>query len=224
MNEYELNNGIIYNSTSNLLLDSSQSLIEINSKIPITFKLYNDVYLPKNCKIEILETKLNYNTDNIEKEILINGRSVNSSNSSLNDSINIKEDYINLPKDDCNKILFSVVECLKLDINLILHFKAIVHTDDCRKLYMESTGEFKDSIETILMTKCCFPYKKLDVDKSFMEINNYLSPIINPDYIFLSPLFDCQSNINSLLGKAFINYELMLDITCYKKVRKNLYV
>lgn len=216
-------NNTVYPSTAIKLFDSDNKMIDINSNAQISFKLCNDIYLPKNCKIEILETKLNYSVNNIEKEILINGKCINSNNLTLNDCINLSENYINLPKDNCNKILLSIVECLKLDINLILYFRAIAHTEDCRKIYIETVGECEDNIETIFMTKCYCNSGELDFDKSYIELNNNLSSIICPDYIFLSPVFDCQSNIVRLLGNVFINYQLTLDTTCYKKIKKYLY-
>ena len=41
--------------------------------------------------------------------------------------------------------------------------------------------------------------------------------------IFLSPLFDCSSNIDGFLGNVFINYKLCLDMTCYEKIKKYFY-
>ena len=132
----ECNNGIICPSTVNKLIDSNKDFIELNSNFPIRFKICDNISLPKNCKIEILETKLKYNISHIEKEILINGRSIESNSASLNDSINIGEDFINCPKSNINKILFSATEHLKLSICLTLIFKAIAHTDNYDRIYI----------------------------------------------------------------------------------------
>lgn len=147
MKNYDCHNNIICPSTVKKFLDSDIATIAANSSFPMYFTLCKNLKLPKNCKVEILETRLQYNISKVEKELLINGKYVDSDKSLLHDCINIKDVFINLPKDNYNKILFSIIEKLKLQISLILEFKAIAHTDNCKKIYFEATGKSKDYIE-----------------------------------------------------------------------------
>ena len=80
------------------------------------FTLCKDLKSPKKCKIEVLGTRLKYNISKVENELSINGKYVDLSKCSLHDCINIKDVFINLPKDNHNKILFSIIKSLKLEI------------------------------------------------------------------------------------------------------------
>lgn len=222
MKNYDCHNNIICPSTVKKFLDSDIATIAANSSFPMYFTLCKNLKLPKNCKVEILETRLQYNISKVEKELLINGKYVDSDKSLLHDCINIKDVFINLPKDNYNKILFSIIEKLKLQISLILEFKAIAHTDNCKKIYFEATGKSKDYIETILMNKCCIPANH-DLDNNFIDMDHRLNAEVNPDYIFISPKYDCHSNIDGLLGRVFINYEILMYLMCHKKIRKCFY-
>ncbi|UEL48821.1 hypothetical protein [Terrisporobacter hibernicus] len=222
MKNYDCHNNIICPSTAKKLLDSNITTVSTNSSFPIDFTLYKDLKLPKKCKIEVLETRLQYNISKIEKELLINGKCVDSHKFSLHNCIDIKDIFINLAKDNHNKILFNMMEYLKLEISLILEFKAIAHTDSCGKIYFEAIGKSKDYIETLLMSHCCIPVN-CNLDNIYIEIDHCLNTKVNPNHIFLSPIYDCQSNINSLLGNVFINYEILIDLICYKKIRKYSY-
>lgn len=222
MKDYDYHDNIICPSTVKKLVDSNISTITTNSSFPMYFTLCEDLKLPKKCKIEILETRLQYNISKAEKELLINGKYVDLSKSSLHDCINIKDVFINLPKDNHNKILFSIIESLKLEISLILEFKAIAYTDNCKKIYFEAIGKSKDCIETLLMNKCCIP-SNYDLDNNFIDVDHRLKAEINTDFIFISPKYDYHSNIDGLLGRVFINYEILMYLMYYKKIRKSLY-
>lgn len=222
MKNYYCHSNIICPSTIKNFLDSNIATIATNSSFPMHFTLCENLKLPKQCKIEILETRLQYNISKTEKELLINGKCVDSDKSLLNDCINIKDVFINLPKDNHNKILFSIIEKLKLEISIILEFKAIAHTDNCKKIYFEATGKSEDRIEILLMNKCCIP-ANCDLDNNFIDVDHRLNAEVNPDYIFISPKYDCYSNIDGFLGRVFINYEILMDLMCYKKIRKCFY-
>lgn len=222
MKDYDYHDNIICPSTVKKLLDSDTSTITENSSFPMYFTLCKDLKLPKKCKIEVLGTRLQYNISKVEKELSINGKYVDLSKCSLHDCINIKDVFINLPKDNHNKILFSIIESLKLEISLILEFKAIAHTDNCKKIYFEATGKSKDCIETLLMNKCCIS-ANYDLDNNFIEVDHCLNAEVNPNFIFISPKYDCHSNIDGLFGRVFINYEILMYLMCYKKIRKSLY-
>lgn len=216
-------NNIICPSTTKKLFDSNNNIIDINSNFLINFNLCDGITLPKNSKIEILETQVNYSLVEIEKEILINGRKVDCQKSLLYDCIYIKEDLINLPKDNYNKILLAIAESLRLEVNCNIKIKAIAHTNYGEKIYFKAIGQSKDSINATLISKCCIPNNKCNFNESYIELNNCLSTVVNPDYIFLSPVYDCYCNINNLLGNVFINYEINLELICCKKTRKYLY-
>lgn len=222
MNDCECNN-IVCPSTVKKLFDCDNSMMEINLNTSMNFNICNGVTLPKNCKIEILETKVNYSISKIEKEILINGRKVDCENFSLYDCICVRDDLINIPKDNKNKILLAIAQPLKLEVNSTIEIKAIAHTSNCEKIYLQAVGESKDCIDTILISKCCIPYNSCDFSETYIELNNYLSTMVNPDYIFLSPIYDCSSNIDNFLGKVFLNYKIDLELICYKKIRKCFY-
>lgn len=212
----------VCHSTVKKLLDCDKNMIEINSNFPIKFTLHDGITLPKNSKIEILETVVNYNLTEIEKELSINGRKVDCEKSSLYDCIYIKDDLINLPTDNKNKILLALVESLRLEIHFNIEIKAIAHTICGEKIYIESIGQANDCINTVLMAKCCIPHNNC-FDETYIELDNYINTILEPDYIFLSPIYDCCSNIDNFLGKAFISYKIDLDLMCYKEIMKCFY-
>lgn len=222
MNNCECNN-IVCPSTVKKLFDCDNNIIDINSNFPMNFTLCDGITLPKDSKIEILETRVNYNLSNIEKELLINGKKIDCEKYSLYDCIYVKNNLINLPKDNTNKILLSIIEFLKLEVNCSIEIKAIAHTVSCEKIYIKAIGKSKDSIDTILMSKCCIPYNNCNFNETYLELNNCLTTIVNPDYIFLSPIYDCCSNIDNFLGKVFINYKINLELICYKEVKKCFY-
>ena len=116
--------------------------------------------------------------------MLINGRKVDCEKSSLSDCIYIKNDLINLPKNNKNKILLSIIEFLKLEVNCSIEIKAIAHTDNCKKIYFEATGKSKDCIETLLMNKCCIP-ANYDLNNNFIEVDHCLNANVNPNFIFI---------------------------------------
>lgn len=222
MDNYKTNN-LVCPSTVKKVFDCDNNITMINSTLSINFDLCDGITLPKNSKIEILETHVICNISHIEKEILVNGRKIDCEKSSLYDSICIKDDLINLPKDNKNKILLSIAEPLKLKVDCSIEIKALAHTLDHQQIYIKAIGKCVDSIDTILLSRCCIPYSSCDFDEIYLDINNYLNTIANPDYIFLSPLYNSCCHIDKFLGKVFLNYEIGSESMCYRDVRKCFY-
>ncbi|HBI92418.1 MAG TPA: hypothetical protein DDY58_08285 [Terrisporobacter glycolicus] len=215
-------NNIFCPSTAKKLFDSNNNMIEINSNFPMNFNICDDVTLPKNSKIEILETNVDYNITGIEKEMLINGIKINCDKSLLYDCIYIENNLINLPKDNNRKILLAIAQSLKIEIVCNIEMSAIAHTDCGEKIYFKAIGESKDPLNTTLISKCCIPNNNSNFIDTYIELNNCISTIVNPDYIFLSPVYDSCCNINNLLGNVYVNYKINLELICYKKIRKCL--
>lgn len=207
-------------STTKKLFDFDKNLIEINSNISINFALCDNITLPKDSKIEILETHVEYSISNVEKLLLINGRKIDCDKLSLYDCISLKEHWINVPKDNKNKILLSMIESLDLKINLCVEIKAVAHTPNCEKIYFRAIGNSMDLVKTTLINKCCIPFSCYNFKKTYIELNSCLVTTTNPNYIFLSPLYDCNSNINYLLGNVFVNHKIEFESICYKNVKK----
>lgn len=215
MDQCKYNKYVNCYSSQNKMLGSNKTSIDLNSNFLMKFDLDACLPLPKDVKIEILETKLTYNICKVEKNILLNGHTIESDSSSLKDEFYLKKEYCNLGYKECRNILFNITELIKLKVCICLEIKALAHTENTSPILINAVGNTEDCIETILMTKDSIPNFKNTLDNIKICLENNLTSMVTPDYIFLSPIYDDCLDIDSFIGNVYINYCLGLSLCSY---------
>ncbi|HSQ90091.1 hypothetical protein [Romboutsia sp.] len=195
------------------IYDSVRTINKLNSNIPINFEILSECPLPNNAKIDILETKFEYQICKVDKKILVNGHNVDCTLNSIKDKICLNKSYINLVHKNCSNLILSIVENISFDFKIKVKVKAIAYIDNCRKVFFEAFGEGEDHIKSILLSNVCAPNMVKYSQNIYLKFDNDIMGMAYPEFLFLSPIYDCDLNIDFLLGNAFLNYIINLDIT-----------
>lgn len=216
---------IIYKKDENQVYDSFRIINKLNSNISMTFNVMRPCTLPKDSKIEILETNCMCNIQKIDKEININGNKVYNESQSLEEYACIEEKHLNLHGKDCAKILINITEKVEYNVKISLKIKGVAYSNDYDKCYFEAESEGKDCINTIFISKIYIPNLEYCINDIKLNFINNVKAKVNSNCVFLSPLYDCDMNIDTLLGNVFINYELYFEtlslIPSYVDLRKS---
>lgn len=194
------------------IYDSIRTTNKLNSNISINFKILSECKLPNNTKIDILETKFEYQICKIDKKILVNGHNIDCNPSSIKDKICLNKNYINLVHKNCSNLILSIVEDISFDFKIKVKVKGIAYINNCEKVYFEALGEGEDHIKSILLSNIYVPNIVRCFKKVYLNFDNDIIGIVNPECLFLSPIYDCDLNIEFLLGNAFLSYIINLDI------------
>ncbi len=194
------------------IYDSVRTMNKLNSNIPINFKILGECTLPNNTKIDILETKFEYQICKVDKKILVNGHNVDCNSNSIKDKICLNKNYINLVDKNCSNLILSIVENISFDFKIKVKMKGIAYINNCEKVYFEALGEGEDHIKSILLSNIHVPNIVKCFKKIYLNFDNDIVGMANPECLFLSPIYDCDLNIEFLLGNAFLNYIINLDI------------
>ena len=166
----------------NKILDNTVTINKLSSNLPIKFNILNECVLPCNTRIEILETKLDYDICKIKKEILINGHKLENESSSIESSFCISEKYINIIEESCDDLLLNITESLNLEFQISVKIKAVAHIDKNKKMCIEALGTTTDSIQTILVSNICVPNHKCNMRKAFITLENDIKICADPEF------------------------------------------
>ncbi|MBC5997866.1 hypothetical protein EAI30_13140 [Romboutsia ilealis] len=196
----------------NKILDSTTTINKLSSNLPIKFDILDNCTLPCNARIEILESKLEYDICKINKEILVNGHKLKIKSSSLKSSFYIDKNYVNIIEESCNDLLLNITECLNIEFQISVRIKAVAHVNKNQKISIEALGKTNDSIQTILISNVYVPNYKCNMEKVFIDFENGIKICSSPEYIFLSPIYDYNCNMNAFLGNVFLNYCINLNL------------
>lgn len=195
----------------NQIYDSVRAINNINSNLPITFAIFSECDLPANTKVYIIETNFEYSIFNLKKSVLINGHNVLTDSNLNNNKINLKKEHINLLDKNCKNLLLNITETIKFNLEINIKIKGTAYIDECRSVSFEAWGKGKDRINTIILSQICVP-NFLECDSNvYLSLKNEIIGIANPECTFLSPIYDCKSNIEQLLGNVFTSYTINLD-------------
>lgn len=222
MDRYSKN--FVYVKNIKKVIDSGYDLGEIKSNFFINLNMCNGMVLPDDSKIKIINAKLEHSICKCNKEIFINGIKVNTTENLLEDCMLLNEDSINIHRYNNNEILITIVEKLALEIESTLYIEAVAYLGCGNKVIFSATGKAVDCINLIFNNKSCVLYNDYKCDKIYIETKNKLSTDIDPDFIFLSPVFDCNSNISGFIGNVFIDYKVDFGVEIYKQISKNKYI
>ncbi|MCR8744607.1 hypothetical protein [Romboutsia lituseburensis] len=206
----------------NRIYDRSKATTKLSSNIPMNFQVFSQCPLPSNTKLEIVKTNFKYEICNIDKKILINGHNINCCKNSIKDTICIDNKMLSTTNDECNKITFNIIENLNVSFKVEIEIEGIAYINDCQKIYFEAIGCGEDNINAIILSNILIPNPRNLSNNAYLEINNDILGLASPDCIFLSPIFDCKKNIDSLFGNVFLNYMIELDISCLMPSALNL--
>lgn len=196
----------------NKILDNTVTINKLSSNLPIKFNILNECVLPYNTRIEILETKSEYDICKIKKEILVNGYKLENKSSSLESSFCISEKYINIIEESYDDLLLNITECLNLEFQISVKIKAVAHIDKNMKMCIEALGTTTDSIQTILVSNICVPNHKCNMRKAFITLENDIKICADPEYVFLSPIYNYHYDMDAFLGNVFLNYCISLNL------------
>lgn len=198
--------------TANQIYDYSRSSSKVSSNISIKFDILSDILLPRNTKVEIIETEFEYTFNNIDKNIHINGHKIKKSSNCLEEIICISDKYINLVDNSYKCLVLNITESLNVEIDVNVRIKGIAHINSCDKICFEAIGKGKDKISSIIVSNIYIPNTSKCFKDNYLKVKNDIVGLANPEYIFLSPLFDCCGCIEFLMGNVFINYCINLDM------------
>lgn len=218
------NKNLVYVSSIKRDLDYNCEENNINSNFFLNFNLCDNTILPRNCKIKISRVKSTYKISKCKKNILINGKNINFDENLFCDSITLDYDLINIPKCNRDKILISVIEIVHLELENILEIDALAYLESGIIKKFKASGQAIDCCDLILKNEICLPYNEYNNDKVYIEFKNCLSTSVEPNFIYLSPIFNCNGNISDLIGNIFINYRMSLEVKSYKEVKANKYI
>lgn len=196
----------------NKILDNTVTINKLSSNLPIKFNILNECVLPYNTRIEILETKSEYDICKIKKEILVNGYKLENESSSLESSFCISEKCINIIEESYDDLLLNITECLNLEFQISVKIKAVAHIDKNMKMCIEALGTTTDSIQTILVSNICVPNHKCNMRKAFITLENDIKICADPEYVFLSPIYNYHCDMDAFLGNVFLNYCISLNL------------
>lgn len=202
---------VIYPVKVEQIYDRIRAINKISSNIPMDFNLMCTCPLPKNSKIEILETNCMCSIQEIDKEISLNGKKTCNNRKCLGEEICIESKYFNLIETNCSNVIVNITEKIECKLKIKLKIKGIAYFDCCRSKYFEAEAEGVDCISTIFTSKICIPNNIDCINEVKLSFNNNIKAHVNPSYVFLSPFFDCNCNIECLLGNVFIDYEIGLN-------------
>ena len=132
--------------------------------------------------------------------------------SSLESSFCISEKYINIIEESCDDLLLNITESLNLEFQISVKIKAVAHIDKNKKMCIEALGTTTDSIQTILVSNICVPNHKCNMRKAFITLENDIKICADPEYVFLSPIYNYHCDMDAFLGNVFLNYCISLNL------------
>ncbi len=198
---------------ANQVYDSVITTNKINSNLPISFDIFRTCTLPMDTKISICETDFKYNIFNIDNEILLNGHSILTNSYLENNNICLKKEYVNLMYECCENIILNVVQRLSFDVNINIQIRGDAYIDKCKSVYFEAEGKGSDKINTLIISEIMVPNFLTCNQNNHLNFKNEIIGMANPEFAFLSPIYDDKSNIKFLLGNVFLNYIINLNIS-----------
>ena len=77
---------------------------------------------------------------------------------------------------------------------------------------IEALGTTTDSIQTILVSNICVPNHKCNMRKAFITLENDIKICADPEYVFLSPIYNYHCDMDAFLGNVFLNYCISLNL------------
>lgn len=204
------------------IYDFSRATTSLSSNLPIKFDVICDCCLPCDTKIEIVETTFKYNLCKIKKSVLLNGHKIDDISNTLEDKIYLNRNYVNLVDKDCKELMLNITEHIKADFEIQAYIKGIAYINNCKKVCFEAFGEGIDKIDSIIISNACVPNFLSCIDSAYLRLKNEILGVANPEYIFISPIYDCCSNIENLLANVFVNYCISLDLKSLIPTNLNL--
>lgn len=204
------------------IYDFSKAINKLSSNIPIKFDICCDCCLPCDSKIEIIETNFQYNLCKVKKSILLNGYEVTEISKNLQDVIYLEDKYINLADNSCEELILTVAEHIKADFEIKVHIKGFAYIGNCKKICFEAFGEGVDKIDNIIISNARVPNFINSIESFYLKLKNEIIGLASPDYIFFSPIYNYDSNIENLLANIFVNYCINIDLTTLSSCSLNL--
>jgi hypothetical protein len=191
--------------------DDVKSVDNENNPRCIEFKIKDQCELPFNCKVEILETTITTKVKKLGNKIFIQGREIDFDNDSFSNEpniINLDESLINICRSKkYPKFALKVNEWVEACVEIDICIKAVAYVDDCdEEICFEAVGCIDDELCIPLMYTICVPNFIENDDKPYLKQTNEIQGIVDQSFIFLSPLPDCDGNIEKLLGKLVVTY------------------
>jgi len=122
--------------------------------------------------------------------------------------IMIDESLINLCKSKkYPKFDLKVNEWVEAYVDIQVCIKGIAYVDECYdEICFEAVGYIEDKVCIPLMNTICVPNFIKNTEKPYLKHTNNIKTLVDPSFIFLSSLPDCNSSIERLLGKLVITY------------------
>lgn len=215
-NKYEdkFNNKYIKNKEPILIdkvYDSIKTVENENSPRCMEFEIKGECELPFNCKIEILETTITTKVKKLGNKIFIQGHEIDLDSDSFCNEPNIiklDESLINICKSKkYPKFALKVNEWVEACVEIDVCIQAVAYVDDCDdEICFEAVSCIDDELCIPLMYTISVPNFIEDNNKPYLKQTDDLLGIIDQSFIFLSPLPDCDGNIEKLLGKLVVTY------------------
>ncbi|MCE9676795.1 hypothetical protein LPC27_13550 [Paraclostridium bifermentans] len=206
------NNLIVCPVNVERIYDVNKTTNKLSSNLPIKFNILSNCVLPCDSKIEILETRFQYNLCNVKKRILINGHKVEGCFNNIYDIVYLNNRYINLADENCKELCLSITEHIEVNLKINACIKCVAHTCNCKKIYFEAVGEGTDELCSIITSKFLVPNFKKTFEKPYLILKNEIIGLAKPEYIYLSPIYGTCCDIEKLLGNVFINYCINFDL------------
>lgn len=205
------NNVFFYPALVDMIYSKSKVKTNINSNICMNFQISSNLPLPSNTKIQIIETNLKYKIYNTDKKILINGYNIKCNKCCTEENVWIDDRILNLVDTECKELNLNIVEEISASFDIQVDIKGIAYIDNYKDVYFEAFGNGEDRIKTILLTNISIPNTKKISSKVYLNFNNNIWGEANPNCLFLSPMYNYTTDIESLLGNVFLNYVISLS-------------
>lgn len=206
------NNLIVCPVNVERIYDVNKTTNKLSSNLLIKFNIICNCVLPRDSKIEILETKFQYNLCNVKKRILIDGHKAEGCFNNIEDIVHLNNRYINLTDENCKELSLSITEHINATVKINACIKCVAHTCNCNKIYFEAIGEGTDELRSIITSKFLVPNLKKTFEKPYLILRNEIIGLAKPEYIYLSPIHGTCYDIEKLLGNVFINYCINFDL------------
>ncbi len=204
------------------VFDYTRVFGRVSSNIAINFDVISDCKIPNGSKIDIKKVYFKYEVYKAHKEILVNGHNIKYQNCTGN-KILLSPNYINLLNNECNNLIINVIEklCFSLKVKVII--QGVAYKDGCKAIHFEAIGKGKDEINSSIISNVCFPNYDYKSNKGYIKLENNIIGVVEPNNVFLSPIYNCDCNIESFLGNIFINYCISLDLISLIEEKMNVF-
>jgi len=193
------------------IYDNTEAIGKENSPKCIDFEIISPCKIPFNSSVEIIETKTTVQVKRLNNKIFIQGHEIDFNHelcSNETNKIRIDESLINLCKSKkYPNFDLKVNEWVEAYVDIQICIKGIAYVDECYdEICFEAVGYMEDKICIPLMYNICVPNFIKNNEKPYLKQTNNIKTLVDPNFIFLSALPDCNSFIEKLLGKLVITY------------------